>query len=299
MSKVLITGIEGFTGRYLATELRQAGYAVVGTSFGNGARGGTAQYACDLRDLDSVRAVLDDARPDVVVHLAAIAFVAHGDVNAMYSTNLLGTRNLLEALTQCAVQPSKVLIASSANVYGNVSADCLHETTMPSPANDYAVSKLAMEYASRLWADRLPIVLVRPFNYTGVGQSAQFLVPKIVEHFRKRSPVLELGNLDVVRDFSDVRDVVIAYRLLVEHAMPPEAYGQSFNICSGRGTALARIIEIMEHISGHTPEIRVNPAFVRTNEVKILVGSREKLEGLVGSMPLRTIEETLSWMYAA
>ena len=131
---------------------------------------------CDRAELG--RAVAE-IKPDVVAHLAAISFVAHGDVEAIYRTNVVGTRNLLEALAGLEKRPSAVLLASSANIYGNAAVEVIDESVQPSPANDYAVSKLAMEYMARLWMDRLPIIMTRPFNYSGVGQAPQFLLPKI------------------------------------------------------------------------------------------------------------------------
>ena len=169
----------------------------------------------------------------------------------------------------------------------------IDEATPAAPANDYAVSKLAMEYMARLWCDQLPITLVRPFNYTGVGQSLNFLLPKIVDHFRRRAPVLELGNLDVVRDYSDVRSVVKCYRMLLE----VENAGNVFNICSGRGHSLLEVLQIMRDISGHDLEIRVNPAFVRANEVHRLIGSRAKLDEAIGVVPDIPLRDTLRWMF--
>ena len=210
MPRVLITGVQGFTGRYVAAELERHGWDV----WGLGSQpSDVPRYHCvDLLDGVALRGVIELVQPDAVVHLAAIAFVGHGDVDAFYRVNLLGTRHLLEALAHSPHPLQCVLLASSANVYGNATEGVLTEATPPQPANDYAVSKLAMEHMARLWMDKLPIVIARPFNYTGVGQSVTFLLPKIVAHFQQRASVIELGNLHVWRDFSDVRAVAQAYR---------------------------------------------------------------------------------------
>ncbi|WP_175957920.1 NAD-dependent epimerase/dehydratase family protein [Burkholderia sp. BCC0405] len=290
--KVLVTGITGFTGRYVAAELEKAGHVVCGTSHGAHDASSWPTFACDLLDREQTIEVIARERPDVVVHLAAIAFVAHGDADGMYRTNVVGTRNLLDALVQSTHVPSSVLLASSANIYGNAACETVDETVPPHPANDYAVSKLAMEYMAALWMDKLPITIVRPFNYTGVGQSAAFLLPKIVDHFRRRAPVIELGNINVVRDFSDVRMVASAYRKLVEH----EIRGQVVNVCSGVGHSLEDVLDTMRALTGHAPEIRINPAFVRSNEVHRLVGSKTRLDTLVGPLNSIPLKNTLSWM---
>jgi len=280
--RVLVTGLKGFTGRYLKAELINHGHEVVGLK----------------ADLTEAQALAEEVRyvhPDWVVHLAGIAFVGHGEPNDFYRINLLGTRNLLEALAQCSSRPSCVVLASSANVYGNRAAGLLRETDVPSPANDYAVSKLGMEYMARLWFDRLPIVVTRPFNYTGVGQSESFLIPKIVNHFRQRMPVIELGNVDVWRDFSDVRVVAQIYRRLLE-ACPS---GETVNICSGHAVSLRQVLTMMSAIAGYEIEIRVNPAFVRTNEVKTLCGDTTKLQNIIGPWSQPSLHETLRWMYEA
>jgi nucleoside-diphosphate-sugar epimerase len=241
-----------------------------------------------------LRALLAELQPDVIVHLAAIAFVGHGAADAFYQVNLIGTRNLLEAIAACGKTPECVLLASSANVYGNVSEGLLNEQTPPAPANDYAVSKLAMEYMARLWCDRLPIVIARPFNYTGVGQADNFLLPKIVSHFRRKAEVIELGNLDVWRDFSDVRAVVQAYRGLIE-ARP---VGQAINVSSGTTHSLREVIGKCSAITGHQLEVQVNPAFVRANEVKTLCGDNAKLRALLPGWETPSLDETLGWMLA-
>ena len=296
MKKILVTGADGFTGRYLAAALALAGYEVHGLVHMHkvgGVSGVTALHTANLADAAGLAAVLQAVQPTHVAHLAAISFVAHGDAQAIYQTNVVGTRNLLEALVQAKAPLQSVLLASSANVYGNSTAGVLDEKTPAAPANDYAVSKLAMEYVAKLYAQRLPITMVRPFNYTGVGQSDSFLIPKIVNHVRRLEPVIELGNLDVARDFSDVRMVVRQYHKLLE---TPAAVGHTFNICSGVALSLNDVLRMVKDISNHNFEVRVNPAFVRQNEVKTLVGSRALLESVVGAVTPIAFEDTLRWM---
>lgn len=290
--RALITGVHGFTGRYMAAELQANGYEVIG--LGSQPSDDADYHQIDLADGPGLRALLAAVQPDVVVHLAALAFVGHGAADAFYQVNLIGTRNLLEAIAACGKQLDCVLIASSANVYGNVSEGLLSEATPPAPANDYAVSKLAMEYMASLWRDKLPLVITRPFNYTGVGQADNFLLPKIVSHFRRKAEKIELGNLDVWRDFSDVRALVKAYRGLIE-ARP---VGEIVNVSSGKTHSLREVIAMCTAITGHPIQVEVNPAFVRANEVKTLCGDNSKLRSLVSGWETPSLDETLSWMLA-
>lgn len=291
--RALVTGLRGFTGEYVARELRDAGYRVFGTATPGDVAPEPGVFAVDLCDRAAVAAMVEEVQPDVVVHLAGIAFVGHGDAEQIYRVNVAGTRNVLEALAALRKRPSAVLLASSANIYGNASVPVIDEQVAPAPANDYAVSKLAMEYMARLWMDRLPIIIARPFNYTGVGQSENFLLPKIVSHFRRKAGTIELGNLAIARDFSDVRMVAWSYRRLLAAAPA----GQAFNICSGRSHSLASVIDMMSDIAGYRIEVRVNPAFVRANDVLTLTGDNARLAGVVGAIPTRPLSETLRWMY--
>jgi GDP-6-deoxy-D-talose 4-dehydrogenase len=301
MSRVLITGADGFTGRYLAEHLAAQGHEVHGLSHRTPSVGAVlpegvvSWHVADLLNGDDMHRVVADVQPERVAHLAAIAFVAHGDVEGIYRTNIMGTRHLLAALAAAAEPPEAVLLASSANVYGNANSGVIDEDVMPAPANDYAVSKLAMEYMATTFAERLPITVVRPFNYTGVGQTLNFLLPKIVDHFRRRAPVLELGNLDVERDFSDVRTVVDCYSRLLART----GGGGPFNVCSGVGYALRDVLTTAQKLTGFMPEVRVNPAFVRANEVMKLVGSRASLEAAIGPVQGPSLKETLQWMLQA
>ncbi len=290
--KALITGFSGFTGQYVARELERSGYQVFGTVTG-GERLAENVFVADLNDVAALSRVVGAIQPDVVIHLAAVSFVAHEDADAFYRVNVSGTRHLLETLARQDKKPKAVLLASSANIYGNTDSGTIDESVAPAPVNDYAVSKVAMEYVARLFMDRLPIMITRPFNYSGVGQASRFLLPKIVDHFRAGKRTIELGNVDVARDFSDVRMVAQAYRFLFEKAPA----GDVFNICSGKAWTLEEVLDMMGEIAGYRISVRVNPAFVRKNEVKYLKGSPAKLKAVVPELIDIPLQETLKWMY--
>jgi GDP-6-deoxy-D-talose 4-dehydrogenase len=292
--RALVTGLTGFTGRYLGRELEQAGYRVFGTTHHAGQAGPNLIHV-DLCEREAVGALVAHVQPDVVAHLAGIAFVAHADPALVYRVNIVGTRNLLEALAAQRARPTAVLLASSANVYGNACDGVIDESIAPAPANDYAVSKLAMENMARLWAATLPITLARPFNYTGVGQAEHFLLPKIVAHFRRGARQIELGNLDVERDFSDVRMVAASYRRMLAAAPA----GQVFNICSGQVYSLAGVLALMAAIAGYRIETLCNPALARAGEVLRLAGSNARLRAAVGAVTPIPLADTLRWMYLA
>lgn len=292
--RALVTGLRGFTGVYLARELTAAGYTVFGTAH-VGEPVDERVFEADICDRQRLHEVIQQVRPTVVAHLAGIAFVGHGDANAIYNVNLLGTRNLLSELALSPVAPTAVLLASSAQVYRTTSDQPIDESVPTVPANDYAVSKLAMEHMARLWLDKLPIVIARPFNYTGVGQSVNFLLPKIVNHFADGLRDIELGNLNVERDFSDVRMVAAAYRRLIQLAPA----GEVFNVCSGTAVSLSDVLRIVAQRAGYEIKVRVNPAFVRLHDAKRQVGSCQKLIHAIGVLPQISLNETLGWMYEA
>lgn len=292
MSKrVLITGSEGFTGKYVRAEFSRAGWEVWGA--GVQAKPEDPRYLqIDLLQPDSLKPIAEKIKPDVVIHLAAIAFVAESDPNIFYQVNLMGTRNLLDVLAGADTPPECTILASSANVYGNSELEVLSEDSPVSPANDYGVSKLAMEHMAKTYMDRLPITICRPFNYTGVGQSSRFLIPKIVAHFRAKQATIELGNLEVWRDFSDVRDIALLYRHLAEHRVSREVV----NLCSGSPISLASCLETVQSISGHELEVTVNPNLIRASEITYLAGNRHKLVSLIAPPPPRDFKDTLRWM---
>lgn len=281
--KILVTGANGFTGCHFTTQALAAGHDVVALQ-------------SDLTDKDALHDEVRQIAPDAVVHLAAISFVGHTNLGAFYAVNVVGTTYLLDALAQLPVAPHRVLLASSANVYGNSERSPLAETHPPAPVNHYAMSKLAMEYMARTYAERLNIVITRPFNYTGPGQDINFVIPKLASHFARRAAAVALGNLDVEREFNDVRFVCDACMGLLLHGQP----GETYNICSGRPYALREIIGTFESITGHWMTIEVNPAFVRKNEVHRLCGDPGKLNRLLraNGITLNTppLRETLTRM---
>ena len=292
MDRVLITGSNGFTGRYVCESFAARGYDVVGLVNSNP---DSCQFKCDLTDAQAVQRAIAQVQPVGVIHLAAQSFVGHADEHSFYDINLFGTLNLLDALEQVGKPLHKVVIASSANVYGQVAEASIGEAAVPNPVNHYAVSKLAMECMVKARWDRLPILITRPFNYTGPGQLEQFLIPKIVNHFKQRKAVIELGNLNVARDFSDVRDIAEAYLALYE----TEASSEIFNLCSGKVYGLGDIVTMMNQIAGYDIEVVVNPDFVRPNEIKVLGGDNRKYLALTNLSAQYQFEETLRRMLVA
>jgi nucleoside-diphosphate-sugar epimerase len=277
--KILLTGAAGFTGLFFQSAAEAAGHQVVALQ-------------ADLTDKAAVADEVLQAAPDTVVHLAAISFVGHADDTAFYGVNVVGAMNLLAGLAELQKKPSKILLASSPNVYGNCDASPIKEDQPAAPVNHYAMSKLAMEHMAWTYLGRLPILITRPFNYTGPGQALNFLIPKLVNHFAQRAPAIELGNLHVEREFNDVRMVCVAYLALLIYGVPGEVY----NVCSGQPHTLQQVIRCLEGITGHTMAVDVNPAFVRANEVHRLCGSPAKLHAAVGPLGHWVLEDTLRWM---
>ncbi len=292
MKKILVTGAAGFTGKYVAEELLRRGYEVVGLVFSNASVG---QVACDLTDKLAVKQCLGAVKPDGIIHLAGLSFIGNEDQKAFYDVHVFGSLHILEAISELELEVAKIVLASSANIYGRPDIARIAENNVPSPVNHYAMSKLAMEYMAKLWFAKLPIIICRPFNYTGIGQAENFLIPKIVSHFRGNKKQIELGNIDVSRDFTDVRDIAQSYVNLLESDVSSEI----FNLCSGNVHSLSSIIEKMEKIAGYSIEIKINPDFVRKNEIKVLGGDNSKLFKMTGSKPTLSIDQTLSDMFHA
>ena len=277
--RLLVTGADGFTGRHFVASARACGNEVVALQ-------------ANLNDRDALIQEVAHVAPEAVAHLAAISFVGHADASTFYGVNVIGTLNLLDALAALAQPLRSVLLASSANVYGNCEQSPITEAQPPAPVNHYAMSKLAMEYMARTYLDRLPLFFVRPFNYTGPGQAESCVIPKLVAHFARRAEAVELGNLDLEREFNDVRFVCEAYLQLLQKAKPGDVY----NVCSGKPVTLKSVLALLSQITGHQVQVKVNPAFVRNNEIHRLCGLPAKLENCICRFSNPTLEETLQWM---
>jgi nucleoside-diphosphate-sugar epimerase len=273
-----VTGADGFTGRHFIEAATAGGHEPV-------------PLRSDLTQRDAVMQEVAMLQPDAVVHLAAIAFVGHSDERAFYDVNLFGTLHLLDALKTCK-RLHKVLLASSANLYGNSEHSPLSESQPSAPVNHYAMSKLAMEFMAIARADDMPLVLTRPFNYTGRGQSPEFVIPKLVDHFRRRAPGIALGNLEVEREYNDVRFVCEAYLRLLE----AEATTGIYNVCTGVTYSLRVVIGMLQVLTGHAIDVQVDRGLVRANEVHRLCGDPRRLREALGSLPVYQLEDTLSWM---
>ncbi len=280
MKRILLTGSKGFTGRYLVPLLHEQDYEV-------------SALASDLTHKESLAKEISDFEPDAVIHLAGISYVPAATGTEVYHVNTVGTQNLLDACISAKKTPERVIIASTANVYGRTSG-VLAEDIPPAPVNHYGCSKLAMEFIAKTYEEHFKVIITRPFNYTGVGQSPNFLLPKIVEHFAKRAPTIQLGNIDISRDFSDVRWIADAYVHLLES---PDAKG-TYNLCSGVAHSIKEIIAHLSALTRHEITINVDPNLVRANDILYQVGSNERLRLQFSKAPI-ALEETLDWMLNA
>ncbi|MFT5661942.1 MAG: nucleoside-diphosphate-sugar epimerase [Sulfurimonas sp.] len=289
-NKVLVFGIEGFTGIHLSEYLKNTGYEVFGTSYSD-----TKDdfFQVDITCNDDILRALKAVVPDYIIVLSGISFPAHGNNEDFYNINTIGAINILDVLIQLNQNPKKIIMASSATVYGNLGTEVLDESLCPKPANHYGASKYAMESMAKNYFSRLNIIISRPFNYTGVGQMRHFLIPKIVNHFKDNKKNIELGNLDVQREFNDITYVCEVYKKLLE------CNGKSIilNISSNRGIQLLDVIEMMNKIAGYTIQVSVNPDFVRKDEIKTLTGSPEKLFDLIGKLEQVDFKTTLRKMF--
>jgi GDP-4-dehydro-6-deoxy-D-mannose reductase len=298
--RLLLLGASGFAGSHFRREAEDAGFDVVGAT-----RAGGAELSCDLLDPDSVERALGQAKPDGIINLAGAASVAASfrDPATAFQVNATGVLNLLEATARYAPD-AHVLCVSSGDVYGAVDDARLPitEDEPLDPISPYGTSKAAMESICGQYARApgLSIGIVRAFNHTGPGQSPAFAASSFArqvadaERDGASEVVLETGDLSVARDFSDVRDIVVAYRLVAERRLVGE-----FNACSGRPTRIAELVEHLDAASSLRVRTEVRPERLRSAEAPVLYGSPMRLKGATGWEPrielARTMSDLLEW----
>jgi len=284
--KILITGANGFTGQHFAKFAQDAGYE-------------TISLTSNLNDIPSLEREVIKTNADFIAHFAGISFVPSKDQEAFYRVHALGTSNLLNAALKQAKLPKKILLASSATVYGNSINLLSEEKQELSPIDHYAISKVAMEEMAKTYYQSLPLVVTRPFNYTGPGQKENFLIPKLIQHFSEKKPIIELGNLEIEREFNDIQTICFAYLSLLQFGEKNETY----NVCSGQARSLKLVLDTLIEMTGHSIEIKVNPDFVRANEIRRMCGNPGKLVSLLKNkdlqLPIPSLENTLHDMLMA
>ena len=299
-SRILLTGAGGFVGRHLSRTLREALPAteIVGTGTGNPI--GPGLHPLDLTDAEAVQAVVRRFRPDACIHLAGITTisVARGDPDQAWHVNLLGTLALARAILQHA-PGCRFVFASSAEVYGSSfrSGAALDEAALLAPGNTYAATKAAADLAlGALAAEGLQVVRLRPFNHTGAGQSADFVLPAFARQIARieagqQPPVLRVGALEPRRDFLDVRDVCEAYVACVR-ARSLES-GLVLNLASGVPRRIGDVLDALRRLAGVEAAVETGTALLRTSEIASASGNAARAHVMLGWRPRTPWETTL------
>jgi GDP-4-dehydro-6-deoxy-D-mannose reductase len=301
--RVFVTGAIGFVGRWLEKELAEHGHQVVSAP---------GPQELDIADRRALVAWLENSggHPDAVVHLAGMAFApdAGQDPAEAFRVNVGGTVALFEALREVGIRPP-VLVSGSADVYGSPTADQLplREDAPLAPNSPYSLSKVAQEGAAAEASARydFPVVVTRSFNHTGPGQRPVFVVPAMAQRVlalkRGQATIIPAGNIDVRRDLTDVRDVVVAYRLLLESAAAGELKDvlTVVNVASGEAVTVRSIIERLCSLAGVAPVIEIDASLVRADDPRDIRGDSTLLRELVGWQARISLEQTLLDVLAA
>jgi GDP-4-dehydro-6-deoxy-D-mannose reductase len=298
--RVLITGVNGFVGKYLAKELQEKGYSVSGIGMGQFDLPGVDYQDVNILDRTALEQAMEELNPHMIFHLAGLASVSHSwrDPKASFEVNVIGTINLLESLKGREIR--SIVYVGSSEIYGpgRRLGEKFSESTSPNPQNPYATSKYAAERISLQLGQmyKLPVIITRPFNHIGVGQTEGFVVPDFARQIieaSKRDESIRVGRLDVYRDFTDVRDIVRAYRLLAEKGQP----GETYNICSGVGRKISDILDLMRTEYGNL-DVELDESKMRPVENIYSVGDNGKIRAAIGWEPLYPIEDSLSGVLA-
>jgi GDP-4-dehydro-6-deoxy-D-mannose reductase len=310
--RVLITGITGFAGSHLAEYVlaEHPGTQVFGTmrwrSRTENIRAIESQVElveCDLRDLSSVKGLIEKVRPERIFHLAAQSFVP-SSWNApaeSLTTNIIGQLNIFEAVRAAGIDPW-IQIACSSEEYGLVHEDeiPIRETNPLRPLSPYAVSKVGQDYLGYQYYKSFgtKVVRTRGFNHDGPRRGDVFVSSNFAKQLAliekgKKSPVIHVGNLEARRDFTDVRDIVRGYWLSLDSGCEP---GEAYNLCSGKDYSIQRVLDLLVEMSGLEVEVRQDPARLRPSDVPILLGDSTKFRKATGWEPRIAYEQTLQDM---
>jgi len=283
--RAVITGADGFVGRHLRSHLELHGDQVLGID-----------RECDVTDLQSISTVISSFEPNAVYHLAALTHVGDSwdHPEEFNRVNVEGTKNILTSAAMLE-HPAKVLFVSTADVYGVVSESDLplDEERMASPANPYSKSKLAAEMLCKAAAGSQVVVIARPFNHIGPGQSPQFVIPALISRLlhatTARTTEIPVGDLSTRRDFCDVRDVVKAYRSLIEHGKSGEVY----NIASGTDVAIEDIARQLVALLAPNVKLVIDETLLRPIEIPVMRGSYKKVHAATNWKPSISLETSL------
>ncbi len=292
MNRVLITGITGFIGRYLEQSLVKAGYEVKGTST---KIQNERIFKCNLENKNEIETVLTSYSPNIIIHCAALSSVTRGQTIDYYINNVIATENLIESANRLT-ELERFMFLSTAGVYGNQAGhEILSEDLCPNPISHYGMSKLVCEkMCVGFLNEGINCTVIRPFNVIGVGQNPDFIVPKLVSHFKENKKEIHLGNINTSRDYIDV---YASCELIKDLITAEKSFGQIVNLCGGTGHSVAELIEVLQQIYGYKIKVITDPKFVRKNEVWRLTGSVDKLESCLGKqVPKMDLHEVLSEM---
>jgi len=296
--KVLITGSSGFVGAHLVRFLSEARPDVELFGLARRPCSGARCFTADIMDPAAVDAVFDAVTPDRIVHLAAQSspHLSWQDPRHTLAINVEGLLNVLEAVRRRQL-PARVLVVGSGEEYGPArSQGPVGEDEPLRPLSPYAVSKIAQGYLGLQYhlSHKLDVLRTRTFNHTGPGRGASFAESSFAKQIAEieagqRPPVIEVGNLEAMRDFTDVRDVVRAYWELLEHGKAGEVY----NVCSGRGVRIGEILKRLLALADVNIDVREDPERLRPADIPSLVGSPARLQAATGWRPERALEQSL------
>lgn len=291
--RVLVTGGSGFVGGFVRRDLEAAGHTVVL----HGAEHG------DIRDAAQVDALVREARPEGCLHMAGIAYVprAWSEPDLVFGVNVEGTVHVLEALRRHA-PAARTLVVSSAQVYGNTPRGTpVREEDALDPDNLYGVSKMAADLTALLYARRygMAVMTARPCNHIGPGQSTDFVVPAFAAQLKdiaagRKPPAMQVGNLDSLREFADVRDVARAYRLLLERGTG----GRAYNVAVGELVKIGTLLDLLCAAAGVRPTIERNEKFYRPTDAQPVLDTA-RIQADIGWRPEIPLAATLRDLLAA